>query len=205
MENKAVITGDIINSSQIPVDEWMKKLKEVLSEITEDKSKWEIYRGDSFQFSTPQKKAMSAVLLVKSAMKTIEGIDVRMSIGIGLIEYQSEKIQESNGSAFVHSGRKFESLKKQTLGIQTDNETFDSCFNLLLEFVSFVSTSWKPTTAKVVYSALRNPELNQTELAKLLHKKSQGTISSALKRAGFEELEKLIDLYESKIEKIEWS
>lgn len=202
MNTIAVITGDIIDSRQISTDQWMEKLKEVLAKVSVKKNDWEIYRGDSFQLSLPVKTAMTAVFMIKSAIKSVEGIDVRMAVGIGTIDYKSRKIKESNGSAFVNSGRKFESLKKQTLGIQTEDSRFDAYFNVLLDFATFVSSSWKPSTAEVVYAALCKPDFNQKELANLLHKKSQGTISSALKRAGYEELQRLIRLYESEFQKV---
>lgn len=201
MKKWIVITGDIIESRKNAPESWLERLKEVLSDFGQEKTNWEIYRGDSFQLILSKKESMEAVLLLKSAMKSI-GVDVRMAIGLGEIDYKSPKVSESNGSAFVNSGRKLESLKKETLGIQTPNEKFNQRYNVILNLLDFIIDSWQPTTAEVVFTALKNPQMNQSELAKLLQKKSQGTISSALKRAGFDEIRKVVELYNQEIKGI---
>src|SRR5690606_27189643 len=129
MKKWTVITGDIIDSQKTVPESWLKQLKEILSQYGKEKTDWEIYRGDSFQLILSKKESMEAVLLLKSAMKSI-GVDVRMAIGLGEIDYKSPKVSESNGSAFVNSGRKLESLKKETLGIQTPNEKFNQRYNV---------------------------------------------------------------------------
>lgn len=200
MDTFGVLTGDIINSRKSNSEHWLPKLKEVLAEITE-KDNWEIYRGDSFQLILKEKDCLAATMKIKSAMKSIQ-MDVRVAIGLGEIEFHASKISESNGSAFIHSGRKLELLKKETLGIATDNPTFNERFEVILNLIDFISSAWKPSTAEVVYETLKKPELNQSELAKILQKKSQGTISSALKRAGFEEIRNVLMLYEKEIQEL---
>jgi hypothetical protein len=44
------------------------------------------------------------VLLLKATIKQHKALDVRMAIGIGTIDYTSNKVTESNGSAFINSG-----------------------------------------------------------------------------------------------------
>ncbi len=58
---------------------------------------------------------------LKASLKAVKGINVRMAIGIGTRTYNAAKITESNGSAFVNSGEKFEMLKqeKQNLAIKS--------------------------------------------------------------------------------------
>lgn len=201
MIKSIVITGDIVNSRKSRPDIWLDKLKETLSEFGKENKVWEIYRGDSFQLVLRKKEGLKAALMIKSGLKSI-GMDARISIGLGNVEFNADKVTESNGSAFVNSGKRFETLKKETLGIQTDNQKFNRTFGVMLSLVDFIISSWKPTTSEVIYVALKNPELNQSELAKMLHKKSQGTISAAMKRAGFDEIQKVLELYETEIQKI---
>lgn len=194
----SVITGDIINSSEFPTNKWFDKLKEVLLECAPE-TDWEIYRGDSFQLLSDANKALEILFLIKSKIKTIKGLDVRMAIGLGQIEYKSDKLLESNGTAFINSGRSFENLKKDTLQIKSSNDEFNEIFSVFLKMADFICKNWQPKTAEIVYLSLKEPELNQSQLAKKLHKKSQGNISEALKRGGFEEIKSLIDLYKIKI------
>lgn len=201
MNKSVVITGDVINSRKSKPDIWLDTLKKTLSELGKEETDWEIYRGDSFQLIVPKTEGLRNVLMIKAAIKSI-GMDVRMAIGLGKIDFKSSKITESNGSAFVNSGKRFETLKKETLGIQSENEKFNRTFGVVLSLVDFITSSWQPAASEVVYIALKNPELNQSELAKILHKKSQGTISSALKRTGFDEIQKVLELYKTEIKNV---
>lgn len=108
----AVITGDIINSTEKASINWLKELKTVLNQYGSSPMKWEIYRGDSFQLKLPVEKAMLTAFHIKATIKQIKNKDVRMGIGIGMEEYVSEKLSESNGTAYQNSGLCFESLKK---------------------------------------------------------------------------------------------
>jgi len=109
----AVITGDIINSRKGKVETWLNLLKSTLEKYGKQPQDWEIYRGDSFQLSVPVEKALLAGLHIKSTIKQTKTYDVRIAIGIGEVKYKSQKITESNGSAYINSGECFESLKKQ--------------------------------------------------------------------------------------------
>ena len=60
--------------------------------------------------STPE-EALNAALLIKVVLKSLQ-LDARMSLGFGGKRYESEKITESNGTAFIRSGELFETLKK---------------------------------------------------------------------------------------------
>lgn len=162
---------------------------------------WEIYRGDSFQVEVKPKDALKASILIKAAIKQFEIIDVRLAIGIGDKTYQSEKITESNGSAFVNSGECFEALKKTTLAIKTPFKTFDKPINIMLELALLTMNNWTPTTAILVKTTLENPELNQMQLAKHFGK-TQGNISQGLKRAGFDEISSLLEYYNTEIQKL---
>ncbi|MDC7217618.1 MAG: SatD family protein [Spirochaetales bacterium] len=196
---KAVITGDIINSREVNPEVWIPRLKEALSDYGQEPRDWEIYRGDSFQTSVKASDALQAALLIKAAIKMEKKLDVRMAIGLGDIDFDTNKITEANGKAFINSGEKFENLKKNTLAIKSSNPEFDQCMNVILDFAMLIANAWKPITAEVIQYAFKNPGLNQSQLASALHKKSQSTISEALARGGYEELLNLLDLYQKKL------
>lgn len=155
---------------------------------------WEIYRGDSFQLEILPEKALTAAIHIKASLKQKKGIDVRIAIGLGEKSYRSDKLTESNGSAFIHSGECFEGLKKQTMGIKSGSETLDTQINLMLQLASLTMDNWLPATSRIVTTALENPEANQKELASLLDT-SQSNISEALIRAGFDEVQKMTLYY----------
>jgi hypothetical protein len=171
----------------------------VLSYYGSHPAVWEIYRGDSFQLEVSPEQALEACIMIKSTIKQFKTIDVRLAIGIGEKTYHSEHITESNGSAFVNSGECFESLKKTTLAIKTPFESFDIQLNIMLDLALLTINHWTSISAKLVKTALENPELNQNQLADFLDK-TQGNISQGLKRAGFDEISKLLDYYKTQIQ-----
>lgn len=199
---KAVITGDIVNSRAVEPQEWMVKLKEVLSAHGNEPEDWEIYRGDSFQLKVHPEKALKIAILIKSSIKQFKELDVRMAIGIGEVEYQSAKITESNGSAFLRSGECFETLKKDTLAVSSGNSEFDRNINLMLLLATMTMDNWSPVSSEIMNAILLEPDKNQNELAELLNKKSQSTISEGLKRSGFDEIQRLLNYYKEEIIKL---
>jgi predicted XRE-type DNA-binding protein len=195
----SIITGDIINSKKSSPKLWLNALKAVLNTFGSTPQTWEIYRGDSFQLEIEPKQALKACILIKATIKQFDNIDVRLAIGIGEKTYQSNHITESNGSAFVHSGECFESLKKTTLAIKSNNQLFDTTINLMLDLAQLTINNWSRTSAILVKTSLENPNLNQNQIAKILNK-TQGNISQGLKRAGFDEILKLINYYQNQIQ-----
>ncbi|WP_396601507.1 transcriptional regulator [Algibacter sp. R77976] len=195
----SIITGDIINSKKSTPEHWLEALKAVLNSFGSTPKTWETYRGDSFQLEVQPKEALHACMLIKATIKQFNNIDVRLAIGIGEKTYQSKNITESNGSAFVNSGECFENLKKTTLAIKSPFQPLDTSLNLMLELAQLTINNWSNTSALLVKTTLENPDLNQNQLAATL-KKTQGNISQGLKRAGFDEISKLLHYYKTQIQ-----
>lgn len=195
----AIITGDIINSKEEAPQKWLVALKSALNIYGASPDSWEIYRGDSFQLEVAPEIALEACIRIKSNIKQNKNLDVRLAIGIGNKSFKSKKITESNGSAFINSGECFEALKKTTLAVKSPFETFDTSINIMLELAQLTINYWTDTSALLVKTALEYPELNQQQIAEILNK-TQGNISQGLKRAGFEEISKLLKYYKSQIQ-----
>ena len=192
----SIITGDIINSRASDPKIWIDVLKSELKKQGKEPQHWEIYRGDSFQLEVAPKNALKTAILLKAAIKQFKAIDIRMAIGYGDKTYASKSITESNGTAFVNSGECFENLKKTTLAIKSNSADFDNQINLMIELALLTMDNWTPTASTIFKAAVEFPEKKQSELAKML-KKEQSNISEGLKRAGYEEIHKLIQFYES--------
>lgn len=199
----AIITGDIINSQLSDSDLWLPKLKELLSSWSESPENWEIYRGDEFQLKCSVDKVFTSALLLKSLIKTVENLDVRLAIGIGNEVFRSEKITESNGSAYVNSGRLLTEIKTQgrTLAIQTENEKVNRDLNILFKWASIDFDNWTGATSEIIHQLLRNPALTQDELAKTLNI-TQSSVSQRLKRANFDLVQETDQFFKKKISEL---
>jgi SatD family protein len=197
----AVITGDIINSKKISPKKWLRFLKQELDTIGSSPKTWEIYRGDSFQaiISKPE-NALKAAIKIKATVKSIQGIDARMAIGIGTRTHNAPKVTESNGTAFVHSGEKFEVLKKekQNLAVKSDSEDFDREINLLLKLGLIAMDNWTVNAAEIVKITMENPGKLQEELGKIVGIK-QNAISNRMKRAYYAEVMEINEMYVTKL------
>jgi len=183
----SVITGDIIGSRQQTSKHWVEDLKKILSRFGATPSQWEVYRGDEFQIEikNPEEALLSAIL-IKAHLKAIK-LDARMSIGFGDKTHNAEKISESNGSAFIHSGELFETLKKQkvTLAIRTGDMVFDEKINLMIQLALTFMDHWLAQQAEFVAAAIENPTLLQEELGQKLGI-NQAAVSRRQKRAQFD-------------------
>lgn len=200
----AVITGDIIQSRKTNNPLWLPKLKKILSTQGKSPRTWQIYRGDSFQVEVKDPaQALLTAIRIKSSIKTIKNLDVRMAIGLGEKKYVSPKITESDGEAFLHSGEKFETLKKvkQTLAIKTPWPDFDKEMNIFLRLAAIPMNDWTPSSAELIALLINNRTLTQKALARRLGV-TQPSVSERQNRSHYDEIMALEALYKEKITKL---
>lgn len=175
---KAVITGDIINSSgleQHVFADLMKQLDEFIVQLNENfEVIGELYRGDSIQLLIHQPKdALKIALLLKTFVKGIalkqqiklnsEEIqqlhnkpmgDIRIAIGIGEIDDVKEKLSVSQGEAFQLSGRLLDGMKnKQTLAIKT-NDLHTDFLETSISMLDWQMSTTTPSQNEVLYYKL---------------------------------------------------
>lgn len=187
----ALIIGDLVNSASTDPKKWMPELKRFLSRQGKSPGTWEIFRGDSFQLQCKVEEAFQKFLLLKSIIRQMPGLDVRVSIGIGTLDYKAARITESNGTAFLRAGRAFDALKeKQYLVFSTGQEKANEPLNLLARFASLVMDNWTAAAAETVQTVLENPAWNQQQVADKL-KVRQSAVSQNRKRA---QLDLILDL-----------
>ena len=201
----AILTGDIVNSSKVDINKWLPLLKETLSQFGTAPADWDIYRGDSFQLQINNPAdSIKVALIIKSSIKTIKKLDVRIAIGFGDVSHSAQRITESNGSAFIRSGEKFETLKqdKINLAVKSKSDKFDLDINMFLRLALLTIDHWTENSAEVVKIALLNPNKSQAELGELIGIK-QNTVSTRLKRSAFEEILAMDALFRNKLKDIE--
>lgn len=188
----AIITGDIINSRTVAAKEWLHVLESTLAKFGSKEKDWEIFRGDSFQLEVAPKEVIKTAIYLKTAIKTVGQLDLRIGIGIGKKDFATDTIKESNGEAFVFSGEAFEGLKKRKFALKTRSPKTDQQINLIFDLLMLITDKWNANVSKTILVALDFPELTQIELADKIGKK-QSQISRELKKAGLEEALKAID------------
>ncbi|MBC7914594.1 MAG: transcriptional regulator [Pyrinomonadaceae bacterium] len=198
----SILTGDIVNSRKAAPETWLSVLKDALAVIGK-KGEWEIFRGDSFQLQSSPEEALLNAIYLKASINAIKALNVRIAIGIGELGFSAKKITESNGEAFVFSGEKLDELKKDrtTLAIQSPWKEFDYEMNVSIRLALIAMDNWSQISAEMVKLSIENKGISQKELAELA-KKSQSTVSEALKRARFDDIMELNALYKSKVNRL---
>lgn len=207
----AIITADIINSRKlVNQDIWINPLKKILTEHGNTPKDWILFRGDYFQLEIKNpEQALQVALRIKALVKSIETegnkkriatIDVRIAIGLGEKTYESNSIAESNGSAYINSGEKFEKLKKEktTIAIQSPFQKFDAEMNLYLKLAIIQMDAWTINSAELFSTIFENPNKNQTEIGEILGIE-QNSVSGRFKRANVDEIIELEKMYRTKL------
>ena len=192
----AVITGDIINSEAQDVSKWLSALKGYLMGFGRSPEDWEIYRGDEFQLRVNREEALKVAIHLKSIIKSIKYLDVRISIGLGLESYIANRVSESNGPVYSLSGRNFDTIKQTgiNLTIATGHDFYDHTLNLILKLALDFMDNWSTVSAEIVALALQYPQATQKEIAKKLGIQ-QSAVSQRQKRARLELVHELLAYY----------
>lgn len=211
MSTIAIIKGDIISSRKINNPEkWIKPLKELLATWGRTPKQWELVWGDFFQLEVTQpedafRKALIIKSLIKQTLLTESSrrnsvLDVRMAIGIGEKSYSAKRISESNGTAFVFAGEKFDTLRKEktNLALQSPWQTLDEEFNLYLKLANTFMDKWSVSSAELVKIVLENPYISQQEIGEQLGIK-QNSVSNRWRTANIDEIKAIDKVFRKKI------
>ncbi|HEU0112688.1 MAG TPA: hypothetical protein VFQ73_17560 [Flavisolibacter sp.] len=203
----AVITADIVNSTQLPKTE-AKKIMKGLLELLQPHAH-EFYRGDSFQVlvKTPAEALSLLLQLRTTAIKLSPAgsplADIRSSIAIGVVKHPVRSLKTATDEAFITSGRAFDKMEKHqrlVIHCQEKNTSAQIGFNVIAHFIDYLFLRLTSKQATVVFELLM--KRTQTETAKRL-KKSQATIHKHIYSAGWPEIEQLLKNYRLLITTIE--
>ncbi len=206
----AVITADLIDSSNYSEALTNGVISAIKQEFKNFKKQFEadfkIYRGDSLQgiLEHPQHALLAALILKSAVLKQSAGektrADLKISIGIGEIDFKAKNLEESNGPAFHFSGRALDAMKTENtkIAITTADENLNSEFEASLALLDEITTRWSIASAEVVYYLLYHKK--EVEIAQELGI-SQSAVNQRKKAAGWEAVSKLLKRYESLISK----
>ncbi|MEO6229507.1 MAG: hypothetical protein ABIP10_05225 [Ferruginibacter sp.] len=206
MAIRAVLTGDIVNSTRLSAAK-EKKLLNILQRLL-NPYQFEFYRGDSFQVYIKQpKEALQVALLCRSAAISITQSeqlivsDVRLSIGIGEVNTRVVSLGAAKGEAFVLSGRAFDEIAKTDtrLAIAIRHPLANEGLQVIADYINAIFKVMTGKQAAVILELLKG--LSQQEVADKL-KKSKSTIHQHVNAGRWPEIEKLTKQYENIINQL---
>ena len=164
---RAVLTGDLVASSKTaPGDrqQVLDRLRKVFDSVIRDTKRelrnhldrFQIFRGDSFQtvLADPT-DAIRVALLIRCRCLLETGLEIRLAVGIGAIEYSSPRsVGEGIGPAFTHSGHALDGLGKQRLVAVTDNKDRNSELLVVTALLDGLVRSWSKRSLVVAAESL---------------------------------------------------
>lgn len=203
----AIITGDIIDSTMVPIDKrkrLISVIKEAISYVSKfSPLKYEIFRGDSFQLviEQPEKSLLMAILLRaylrKSTPKDCKNSwDARLAIGIGGITFQSTDIASSDGEAFQLSGRGLDNIGKKNLGIFTNWEDINEEMKISTIFADDIISNWSISQAETIIESIGENHIQKEIAAKF------GKTQQAVNKILISAKDNLIKMYIKRFETI---
>lgn len=197
----SVITGDIVNSTQLEASQ-EKKLLKLLQTILAD-HKHEFFRGDSFQaYIKDSTQALRISLLCRTAAigllpeQSPPISDVRLSIGIGPVESPVRSLATAKGDAFLMSGRALDAMEKTEgrLTIVTPNKMAGHALGVMADYINSIYRQMTPKQAEVIYELLKG--FSQQHVAEKLNR-SKSTISQHVTAGRWDEIENILNKFQN--------
>lgn len=189
----SVITGDIVKSSRLSIEQH-KKLVKVMRSCSKEVQKVfpgslkyepELFRGDSWQLLIKKpEEALSIALFYRAYLKAnmmISKIDSRMAISVGTVDYVESSF--GIGDAYKNSGKALDKKGKRKLKFVSDFVANSDIIDLIIYNVDFISTRWTSNQSKIILLALQN--MDQNSIAVKL-KISQQAVSKHLDVTGWD-------------------
>nr|WP_321451944.1 hypothetical protein [uncultured Carboxylicivirga sp.] len=217
------ITGDIVNSKHLNESQRDFVFSNIIDGFAKISSEIsfvfppEFIRGDSFQcVLNDQQKALVTALLFKTIFKMqsadnktninkednirknwrqYKNLDIRLSVGIGDIEYLKDSLALSDGTALHHSGRTLDKMKQkgQKTIITTVNDALNKELEVELKLLDAITDKWTPTSAEVVFYLLQHKK--ETDIASILSI-SQSAVNQRKQTASWDAIHMLLKHFE---------
>ena len=190
-----VITGDVRASAELTITQ-REQLRQAFDRLAaESRGRYEYFvRGDSFQILMKE-GALRECLLLKAYLHGLLAVRVRVSIGMGEVNYLADRVSDSDGEAFWYSGRKLEEMKSrdQWIRITTSRSEANEEWDIHTATLDYLESSRTANQSEALYGLLKNQ--TQQEIAERLGI-SQPSVHSRLKGTGWALVEKILRRYD---------
>ncbi len=197
----AVLTGDLIRSTDLPVAAQTRAF-DALEHAARDVAAWQDTptrfsrsRGDGWQvyLATPH-RALRAALYFRAALTATEkGIETRIAIADGEgSAHPPEDLNTATGPAYTASGRALDALGGQATLIHTRGGALGAAVRL----ADHISRDWTQAQARAMRPMLAPDPPTRAEVGKRLNITRQA-VDQALAAAGFAALNDALTLIEA--------
>jgi len=212
MTNKthyAVISGELAPGARVS-DEQYSKIPDLIRASfqavnrlvpEEGKLKYEIIRMDEFlALSESPVHSIRSVIMLFTAFRFLsykelsERVELRISEGIGPVEFAQDHLRESDGTAFRKASSSIGKMKRnQRISITCPARAINEEFALTCSFMDILIHDWSDEQAEALFLNLTGK--NQMEISQLLGI-SQPAVNRRLKAGHFDTVQKFITRFE---------
>jgi hypothetical protein len=212
MTNKthyAVISGELAPGARVS-DEQFSKIPDLIRASfqavnrlvpEEGKLKYEIIRMDEFlALSESPVHSIRSVIMLFTAFRFLsykelsERVELRMSEGIGPVEFAQDHLRESDGTAFRKASSGIGKMKRhQRISITCPVKALNEEFALSCSFMDILIHDWSDEQAEALFLNLTGK--NQMEISELLGI-SQPAVNRRLKAGHVDTVQKFILRFE---------
>lgn len=205
---RAVLTGDIVNSTKLSAVKAAALGRQLQALFAKESVTFEFYRGDSFQaYAKDPTHALRLALLSRTAAIKLSKddkkvmSDVRVSIGIGTVSNQVRSLKTAKGEAFVLSGRRFDEMidAQERLSIISTHEMANLALQMMANYLNAIFKGMTGKQAEVIFELLKGG-LQKDVAGKI--KKTKSTIHQRITSGRWPEIEILLQQYHQIIAQI---
>lgn len=191
MPQYAVLTGDIVKSSQLPggglerIFESLTRTSEVISGWQDAPTYFTRNRGDGWQMAVVPSFALRAVFAARAAVRMVDKrFDTRIALALGEGTIPGATLADAAGPAFTASGQALEAMPRKSNMIFADNS---GAYAAILHLSDEIIKSWTEAQAEVALLALAPEHPTQAALALALDVTKQ-TVQAHVDASGVDAL-----------------
>lgn len=212
----AVLTGDVVSSSELPAavrSELPHALRSAGQHMHIDFEgavpyEIDVFRGDSWQLVVADPGLALRVALAMRcrlyAIDTDTPIETRIGIGAGGVDFIPEvSVSEGDGAAFRASGRALEEMQRQGRLAFRIEDVYDTgerrALPVLATMVDAIANGWTVKQSIAVYGALRGRTQEQIGSEWTPHPITQQAVGQHLDSAAWNAMNSALDFFEAAI------
>ncbi|PTY02428.1 hypothetical protein DB347_23775 [Opitutaceae bacterium EW11] len=161
----AVLTGDIVGSSDLSKDErqalpdWIRQAARETRKTFPEAVPLEIdiFRGDSWQLLlTDVARCVRIALFLRCWLRAIGNVDTRIAIGMGGVDFvPKDRVSEGDGEAYRASGKALETLSAGRNPPSLGMDSAPDEVRVTLRLMDALAQGWTAKQARAVGGALR--------------------------------------------------
>ena len=216
MELRAVLTGDIIDSSRLEEAKFQMVMEQLGNELARLKNAeridfYEMYRGDAFQtYLKNPGEGLNILFKIRTLINSLKpetdkrgqqpAFNIRFGLGIGFLSGEPDNLQTKE-TPFVLSGQALDKISTEgsTIAIKTENEFINQELDTEFFLLEYILQKWTPVAAGILYNKLYGQ--TERQIAGELGI-SQSAVNQHSRQACWNGIQKLIERYQSIINRL---